>query len=121
MTLQAHGGYELQLLVSFGLTGQGWLQLEELTLAFVLSALVGLEREIAVRQMARCHVRSFRQPHHSRRGQDRWRLSAARPPIRGTQHLREGAVDKVTIIPTDSGKFQQLIGVRVYDVECPKK
>jgi len=27
----------------------------------------------------------------------------------------------VTIIPTDSGKFQQLIGVRVYDVECPKK
>src|ERR1700733_10103381 len=30
----------------FNLTGQGWLQLEELTLAFVLSALVGLEREI---------------------------------------------------------------------------
>jgi putative Mg2+ transporter-C (MgtC) family protein len=30
----------------FGLTGQGWLQLEELGLAFVLSALVGLEREI---------------------------------------------------------------------------
>jgi putative Mg2+ transporter-C (MgtC) family protein len=30
----------------FDLTGQGWLQLEELTLAFVLSALVGLEREI---------------------------------------------------------------------------
>ncbi len=30
----------------FGLTGQGWLQLEELTLAFFLSALVGLEREI---------------------------------------------------------------------------
>ncbi|WP_428486970.1 MgtC/SapB family protein [Rhodopila sp.] len=28
------------------LTGQGWLQLKELTLAFVLSALVGLEREI---------------------------------------------------------------------------
>ncbi|MGB7045566.1 MAG: MgtC/SapB family protein, partial [Methylocella sp.] len=28
------------------LTGQGWLQLEELALAFVLSALVGLEREI---------------------------------------------------------------------------
>jgi putative Mg2+ transporter-C (MgtC) family protein len=28
------------------LTGQGWLQLEELTLAFVLSALVGLEREM---------------------------------------------------------------------------
>ncbi|HEX2943135.1 MAG TPA: MgtC/SapB family protein [Rhodopila sp.] len=27
-------------------TGQGWLQLAELTLAFVLSALVGLEREI---------------------------------------------------------------------------
>jgi putative Mg2+ transporter-C (MgtC) family protein len=31
---------------AFDLTGQGWLQLEELTLAFVLSALVGLEREI---------------------------------------------------------------------------
>jgi putative Mg2+ transporter-C (MgtC) family protein len=30
----------------FDLTGQGWLQLEELLLAFVLSALVGLEREI---------------------------------------------------------------------------
>jgi len=30
----------------FDLTGQGRLQLEELTLAFVLSALVGLEREI---------------------------------------------------------------------------
>src|ERR1700744_5472128 len=30
----------------FGLTGQGWLQLEEPGLAFVLSALVGLEREI---------------------------------------------------------------------------
>ncbi len=30
----------------FGLSGQGWLQLEELTLAFVLSALVGLEREL---------------------------------------------------------------------------
>jgi len=30
----------------FNLTGQGWLQLEELGLAFVLSALVGLEREI---------------------------------------------------------------------------
>jgi putative Mg2+ transporter-C (MgtC) family protein len=30
----------------FNLTGQGWLQLQELTLAFVLSALVGLEREI---------------------------------------------------------------------------
>lgn len=28
------------------LSGQGWLQLEELTLAFVLSALVGLEREV---------------------------------------------------------------------------
>jgi putative Mg2+ transporter-C (MgtC) family protein len=28
------------------LTGQGWLQLQELTLAFVLSALVGLEREM---------------------------------------------------------------------------
>jgi putative Mg2+ transporter-C (MgtC) family protein len=27
-------------------TGQGWLQLAELTLAFVLSALVGVEREI---------------------------------------------------------------------------
>ena len=30
----------------FNLTGQGWLQLEELILAFILSALVGLEREI---------------------------------------------------------------------------
>jgi len=30
----------------FDLTGQGWLQLSELTMAFVLSALVGLEREI---------------------------------------------------------------------------
>ena len=30
----------------FDLTGQGWLQLEELILAFMLSALVGLEREI---------------------------------------------------------------------------
>lgn len=31
----------------FGQTaGQGWLQIEELTLAFVLSALIGLEREI---------------------------------------------------------------------------
>jgi putative Mg2+ transporter-C (MgtC) family protein len=30
----------------FDLTGQGWLQLEELALAFVLSALVGLEREV---------------------------------------------------------------------------
>jgi putative Mg2+ transporter-C (MgtC) family protein len=30
----------------FDLTGQGWLQLEELLLAFVLSAFVGLEREI---------------------------------------------------------------------------
>jgi len=30
----------------FDLTGQGWLQFEELLLAFVLSALVGLEREI---------------------------------------------------------------------------
>lgn len=30
----------------FGLTGQGWLQLQELGLAFILSALVGLEREI---------------------------------------------------------------------------
>ena len=28
------------------MTGQGWLQLGELTLAFVLSALVGIEREI---------------------------------------------------------------------------
>jgi putative Mg2+ transporter-C (MgtC) family protein len=28
------------------LTGQGWLQLSELTLAFILSALVGVEREI---------------------------------------------------------------------------
>ncbi len=31
---------------SAGLAGQGWLQLGELTLAFVLSALVGLEREM---------------------------------------------------------------------------
>ena len=31
---------------SFSLAGQGWLQLAELTLAFILSALVGLEREI---------------------------------------------------------------------------
>jgi putative Mg2+ transporter-C (MgtC) family protein len=30
----------------FDLTGQGWLQLEELALAFVLSAMVGVEREI---------------------------------------------------------------------------
>src|ERR1700690_698964 len=30
----------------FNLSGQGWLQLEELLLAFGLSALVGLEREI---------------------------------------------------------------------------
>jgi putative Mg2+ transporter-C (MgtC) family protein len=30
----------------FNVTGQSWLQLEELTLAFMLSALVGLEREI---------------------------------------------------------------------------
>jgi putative Mg2+ transporter-C (MgtC) family protein len=30
----------------FDVTGQGWLQLQELTLAFILSALVGLEREI---------------------------------------------------------------------------
>jgi putative Mg2+ transporter-C (MgtC) family protein len=30
----------------FDLTGQGWLQLQELTLAFVLSAFVGLEREM---------------------------------------------------------------------------
>ncbi len=34
------------MLNAIGLTGQGWLQLGELTLAFVLSALVGLEREI---------------------------------------------------------------------------
>jgi putative Mg2+ transporter-C (MgtC) family protein len=33
--------------MQFGeLTGQGWLQIEELGLAFVLSALIGLEREI---------------------------------------------------------------------------
>ena len=31
---------------SFSLVGQGWLQLAELALAFVLSALVGLEREV---------------------------------------------------------------------------
>jgi putative Mg2+ transporter-C (MgtC) family protein len=30
----------------FGTTGQGWLQLEELFLAFLLCALVGLEREV---------------------------------------------------------------------------
>ncbi len=30
----------------FGTAGQGWLQLGELTLAFVLSAIVGLEREV---------------------------------------------------------------------------
>ena len=30
----------------FDLSGQGWLQLQELTLAFVLSSLVGLEREV---------------------------------------------------------------------------
>ena len=29
-----------------GMTGQGWVQLGELTLAFVLSALVGIEREV---------------------------------------------------------------------------
>ncbi len=34
------------MLQQFDLTGQGWLQLEELILAFVLSAFVGLEREI---------------------------------------------------------------------------
>jgi putative Mg2+ transporter-C (MgtC) family protein len=34
------------MLSAFNLTGQGWLQLEELALAFVLSALVGLEREM---------------------------------------------------------------------------
>ena len=31
---------------TFSLTGQGWLQLAELALAFILSALVGLEREM---------------------------------------------------------------------------
>ena len=31
---------------SFGFDGQGWLQIGELTLAFILSALVGLEREM---------------------------------------------------------------------------
>jgi hypothetical protein len=36
----------------FALTGQGLLQLEELGLAFVLSALVGLEREIYRRAQA---------------------------------------------------------------------
>jgi len=34
------------VLNQFDLTGQGWLQLEELLLAFVFSALIGLEREI---------------------------------------------------------------------------
>ncbi len=34
------------MLTLFDLTGQGLLQFEELLLAFVLSALVGLEREI---------------------------------------------------------------------------
>ncbi len=34
------------MLLSSELAGQGWLQLGELTLAFVLSALVGLEREV---------------------------------------------------------------------------
>ena len=34
------------MLQIFQLPGQGLLQLEELTLAFVLSALVGLEREV---------------------------------------------------------------------------
>jgi putative Mg2+ transporter-C (MgtC) family protein len=40
-----YGGYKIMLTI-FNLTGQGWLQLQELILAFVLSALVGLEREI---------------------------------------------------------------------------
>ena len=36
----------MQRSMPFGeLTGQGWLQLSELGLAFVLSALIGLERE----------------------------------------------------------------------------
>jgi len=34
------------MLEPFGFAGQGWVQLGELTLAFVLSALVGLEREL---------------------------------------------------------------------------
>jgi putative Mg2+ transporter-C (MgtC) family protein len=34
------------MLSQFDLSGQGWLQLEELLFAFVLSALIGLEREI---------------------------------------------------------------------------
>jgi putative Mg2+ transporter-C (MgtC) family protein len=37
----------MELLMRFGeLTGQGWLQIGELGLAFVLSALIGVEREI---------------------------------------------------------------------------
>ena len=34
------------MLEPFGFAGQGWVQLGELTLAFILSALVGLEREL---------------------------------------------------------------------------
>jgi putative Mg2+ transporter-C (MgtC) family protein len=44
-------------------TGQGWLQLAELTLAFALSALVGLEREIRQKSaVTRCQkfIRSVR-------------------------------------------------------------
>ena len=37
---------EAALMSIFDLPGQGWLQLQELLLAFILSALVGLEREI---------------------------------------------------------------------------
>jgi putative Mg2+ transporter-C (MgtC) family protein len=39
-------GIDAQMSGFWDFTGQGWLQLTELTLAFVLSALVGIEREI---------------------------------------------------------------------------
>jgi putative Mg2+ transporter-C (MgtC) family protein len=39
-------GIDVQMSGFWDFTGQGWLQLTELTLAFVLSALVGVEREI---------------------------------------------------------------------------
>jgi putative Mg2+ transporter-C (MgtC) family protein len=44
--IQITRGGEFVMQNLFGETGQGLLQLEELTLAFILSALVGLEREI---------------------------------------------------------------------------
>lgn len=40
------GGLDLRSLASVSLDGQGWRQLGELGLAFLLSALIGLEREI---------------------------------------------------------------------------